>query len=560
MDPVSQSPSLETFYRTPFVLGNSDSEEELEVELSSDEEIIEEIEVVEEGILYPLVSTLWSYATSPFTFTASLIYDYTIDGKHPCKQAKYHCVLQEIYKRIDYVEDPESETSSPLQKYSGQIIDLLNSPSDKFSDGNRTKHRQFLKLFREALESKEYMTESLKKKLGVKDYCETVDTLQSIAHAIYNVRLHSFLSSVMTGAIKKGLGPEYQGDIHDLSLEKQRQAIIDLPQSDKAPKAILLYNCLMGYLGIGFDPHLIGNLPHQLFDLEIGDQRTRFIRTGTPTIDDPYPNMEGTKTQIAPEFSAFLQHCHHHDKRVIYFNLQSATVSPEGSRTEVIKRIFEEEGFEYFGFDHDSDYYNQDNKWESLYNAAEFKESILNQFLYKDPNFWMPDEFRRDKTFIDLIRNVLDEIHKDIFFAHAMLDRDERQNFIDIAYSLIIFSVVMYAQPDYAIIACKDAVDRAGKAVFILNLLIMIYMDDTNPEMMHDLMVMTMGPPFNVKRKELIQERWEHLHRVYKLLSNPRVVENLKLRGENFLERIHIITHRVKSQEFDMEKGVFLSE
>ena len=502
-----------------------------------------------------------SVAATPAYYAAGLFSDFAIDGDHPYKQAKYRCVLREIIKQIPpdvkLIASKEDYKLSPLQKQLKKIILHLFRPAEEFAEGYREKHREFVRLIREAFSSDAYEV------LDTRDY-RTEQTLHAMAFSIYNVPLWSFLASVICGAIEKGYNSsEKLDDIMELSLEEQRQAIIDLPQAYKAPLAVLLFNKARGHFGLGFDPHTLGNLPHILFDLKFNDQKTRFIRTATPTIDIPNPEVSGSKTRMAPEFLAFLRHCRENDKKLFYFNLQAADGGTESHRSELLIKTFEEEDLQdsIFMLDHDTKWYSQTKVWEGANNAGEFKKEICNHLL-NHKSFSIPLKYKCDPAFIDRLYDLVEEIHEDVFFSVGTLNKAKRQDFLDIAFSMFIFECMIFAKPDIIMTCCKDALDRAGVRIFILMYMMMLYTNQLDNDSKKQLMIATFAPAFLMKKQEIIEPRFKRLSRCHKRLSTKRVMENLIKRAEKrkIKNSIGIHMHHQEDQIFDWDSGAFCCE
>ncbi len=504
------------------------------------------------------ITTIASYAWAPFSYTVvpltnyvwSCLSDFLIDGDHPCKQAKYVCVLEQILEQLDpsllelAEQDPESLT--PLEKRLADIAAHLLKDSSEFYDRSRTQHRQFIEKLREALSSELY--QQIYHEEGPE-----VQSLHQIAASVYNVPLHSFIASVICGVIEKGYGSDKVDDIMALSLPEQRQAIINLPQADKAPLFNLWVNKLKGHTGCYFDPHTMGNIPHILFDLIFKDRSIRFVRTGTPTIDE-------WNTRIAPEFLAFLRHCVSTDKKLMYFNLQAAAGGAESSRCKLLKKVFEDEEMEnsLFMLNHDTEFYLQSGVWEEEEDAERFKKSLIHQ-LCTDPSFWIPVDYQNDKKFLKLTRQVFDDLHQDVFHGKKKMSREERQDFLDIAYSLFIFTCACYEQPETIMVCCKDALDRAGLRIYILLYLVMIFKNQLDEDAMKNLMVTAMGPPFLMKKQEIIEERFERLNRCRIRLSDEAVIHNLQQRAKDrgYADSIGYKMHPVEKQVFHMSAGDF---
>jgi len=527
----------------------------------------EVIQEEEAGWTYTIFEYLYWGVATLFSVPYEYLKDIFYDGKHPCKQAKYACVLQEIKKQLPYsIKEHvlnERHCTSPLQEYMKKIVLLLSEPDEHFTDGKRTKHREFLKLYREALTSKAYEAEL--RKSHSKDLTE----LHEIANAVYNVQLFSFIASVICGVIQKGHGCDSPSDIMKLTLDEKREAIRNLDQEDKAPLLVLWYNCAKGSLGMWFDPHMMGNIPHILFDFyyvdrDFDDHSTRFIRTGTPTIDEMNPEHTlGFRTRMAPEFLAYLRHCRETEKKLLYFNLQVAIGNAESIRSELLIKTFKEERLEdsIFMLDHDSDYYNQSGKWKYFNDPEKFKQSIIDH-LMNNPSFWVPRCYQDDSDFLDDVRVMIDNIHEDVFHNEEMLDQEERQDFLDIAYSHFILTCILYIKPDVVITCCKDALDRAGVRNFLFMYLVMLYTDKLEESDFLDLMVTTFGPPFLMKKQALIEERFNRLNRCYRRLSQDPVKSKLHLRGQKkgMQNGLKIFMHPLEEQIFNMKEGVFQTE
>ena len=117
----------------------------------------------------------------------------------------------------------------------------------------------------------------------------------------------------------------------------------------------------------------------------------------------------------------------------------------------------------------------------------------------------------------------------------------------------------MYYSPDTIIVACKDALDRAGKTNFLLLHLMMIYTNDMSDETKHKRMVATFAPPFLVKKKEILWERFERLQKCFERLNQSKAASNLYRRAKStgLDQAIEIIVHPNDSQKFNMDTGRF---
>ncbi len=487
-------------------------------------------------------------------------YDCISDGDHEWKKMKYSFLLMEFFTNIPgdihNLKTLQDDKLRPLQIRIKEIIIILHKQIDKFEGGPREKYHRIINSLREALLSNEY-------EQALNTQSVDVSQLHQIAAALYNSKLYTFADLVLTRIIQIGADTI---NIDALSLEKQQNAIYQCPQSYKAPIFALSANKVKGALGYGFDPLLMGNPPFVLFDLKILGYTTRFIRTGTPTIGFSNPEIERSQAIMSPEFQAYLRHSHDAGNNILYFNLQCATTEDimkpkletpaEISRTEALKGGFESVGMEknFFTLDHDTKFYHQSGQWKSFYSAEKFKEAIINQF-FNTPANHCPDSIKKDQNFRKETTELLDQIHRDVFFNVARLDRQKRKDFIDIFYSLFIFLCQRYYKPDAIFVVCKDAVDRSGKTIFLLLELMKIYTRDASIESRHIQTVVTLAPTILAKKQEMHHKRFQGILQNRDRLSITGVKDNLYKHAcqKGYDREIEIITHAQEHQNFKMD-------
>lgn len=204
--------------------------------------------------------------------------------------------------------------------------------------------------------------------------------------------------------------------------------------------------------------YLRGNLP----SIQFRRGNTEVIRLGVPLTIPSFPKSLFIAPEIDPEFLLFtrLQQGH------FYVNLMRRKGAEE-ALSKAMERLEEENPFFYIiTLDKNSSFYRQEEDYPDHMDAQSFKEMFLERLTEKNGNyFWSshldPIAFKQDLTVI------LDKVEGQ-FFHSSFLNREERQDFIELTYIEILNHLIKKWDPPSMNITCKHAIDRGPSTSVLL--------------------------------------------------------------------------------------------
>lgn len=214
------------------------------------------------------------------------------------------------------------------------------------------------------------------------------------------------------------------------------------------------------------DSHLDGYVPFFLFRAF----SVPFILLPRPLID----YKEENRSEVAPEFLRYLSDLTSKGQKHLYINVMKRASSGETkywSFMETLELNPEwKESFWLVTLDKRSDFYWQENQYSNCSIAEDFKKHFMNKFFEKSIDeslFKWPQqlEIAPWKLYCQVLLN---SIHKTLFDDKKSLTRQERLDFIEIAYIRIIQSLCEIIRPDFANISCRDSIDRGPSLLSLL--------------------------------------------------------------------------------------------
>lgn len=498
--------------------------------------------------------------------------DVVADKDEPWKQQKHYLVLQRYeYLYISEYARLQRSPDDVLAKETVKLLLLVQNLDEKAPSSMRNLHRTFLAELRKVLESNEYKTELQNKKEG-RPYSPAVDSLLEICYTrfkkseICEFTFHVIVDAICRGraALDRPIAPD---EVIKLTLTEQFEAIDHAPEV--APKLPRWRDNLEGATDVAFDPHGKGaNVPHALYSIPgavIGSSRPTVsaIRFGTPT----------SSGVIIPEFRCFLEALRFRKEKHVYFNMQEYG-KEKGSAREVahaipgVGRALEKAYHIRFADDarsraiialekefrgvlnvvtlaQDSEFYKQSGaKWgaDAKIDGQQFQDAFMKELLETSgkSGFYFPQAWVQDERFTAHLKFLQDQVYDILFVSKAAqptLSLQERKDFIELYYAFLELYIIEYAEADSFNIACKDAIDRAGKANALLFELILVMIDKTNSvRHQEDLLAITHGPAYLTKKQAMLKHRRERLESALKYLRDPSV----KWRVGEFCEQLQI--------------------
>lgn len=249
------------------------------------------------------------------------------------------------------------------------------------------------------------------------------------------------------------------------------------------------------------DPFLHGNLPYRLLTLP-NDSATVVFRMAYPLNDLNKLHLPWVTLFPQAEFLTFIEN----QPRHLYVNLMKRKGS-ESSASQALEQLeTRHSNLCVVTLDRNSDFYWQNSKiYPAALDSSTFKTLFLNQLLDQEGSFYWT-------TALDLpnwkneLNSILDHVLTMYFPKQSFLDREERLDYIELAYLAILDKLVEKLNPSSMNITCRQCMDR-GPALYVL------WMLQKNQISEKELVALLLTPPI------LIHNRPSHLSRIERFRS-----------------------------------------
>ena len=215
---------------------------------------------------------------------------------------------------------------------------------------------------------------------------------------------------------------------------------------------------------LSFDPLLQDNFPQKVCELICGSKKIDLLRLPSPT-----QQRVINKALIVPEFGAFLRSFGPKEKHLL-INLQDRTAWQEYARSKALETLQKSaefsEAITVVTLPKSTDFYYQSSEYLNINIAQDFitlfKEQIASN---QECGYFFPSKIEVQ----EFTAKALPLIHKIFFNEKSNLSRQNREDFIEIFYQLLLFKLIEIVQPTSLSFSCKDAVDTgsAQLAVFV---------------------------------------------------------------------------------------------
>ena len=272
-----------------------------------------------------------------------------------------------------------------------------------------------------------------------------------------------------------------------------------------------------------FDPLVQGNIPQQLYSLQVKDRHCSVIRLPSPT------NQEFIhKVSVTNEFKGFLRSCvkDHTVSKFLLINLQDRTSWKEHFRCTAIEDLANNEAFsrqldvvnlakdtEFF---HQLAPYHQDNHAEVF--IKHFKEHLTDEkcgFVFSEPV--------QKELFSHFIDGVIEGIHRVFFSGRNTLLREHRMDFIELFYLFLQLKLIEIVKPNLLSFSCKDGIDIGGSSAIQLYIFLKILNQQILSEGDHDKIDwMIYGPSIMIRERVMLPERFNRMLSAIKNIETTR--------------------------------------
>ncbi len=461
---------------------------------------------------------------------------------HEWKMQKYCMSLQEQKKHLEETLGCDEETlrcdlvtkkaaieslhgKSPVDQYAIEYLNcLIRGSKDKAQA--RNDYYQALYQMRYALEHPEFETNTgLSGKL-----------FRAAAYVRYSQNeLYTFSESVVDLWLKTGRQlSEDSTPLEHFIQERDAEDIQHTRAVLGADRLAVERGKLQGTININFDPNAQSNVPYVLADVDMCDEagtpvKRRMLRMGTPTREGViYP------AEVIPEFRAYLAEAQKKGEGHLYVSLQShrpkdlGKVGDETKRTEAIKALQEEfpSTFTFVVFAQDTKFYKEplgEGDKPSREFIKQFRAEMLGES--NKTGFYFPEGLK-DESMLD---EVMNQVHQLVFEGRETLTLQERQDFLEITYAMLIPRLAAKTGATMLNVTCKDAIDRAAKLnCLTLKLAQIMQGKGTDPASRRRLQKATYAPAIFTKKQAIISSRRQRMLSALEWLNRPEVIDRIR--------------------------------
>ncbi len=470
-----------------------------------------------------------------------------LDGQSEWKQQKYKLVLNAILKAFStdtliplelkslYENLKAIEIKSPLEKMAFDCICPLIEPSDNPG----AQYRQFIDALRTASRQSEFIQQIELALAGKPNDPYAACILRACYYRFSEVYLYDFCENLIEMMLKEGMRTlhpdchEPLPDVFDLPLDQQFKAIQAVSLSFKEPLSWSLIQRSSAFTNICYDPQRKSNIPYILCSIiPHSNHPLKIIRMGTPTI---------SSSSITPEFKLFLTSCSLREKKFLYISFQSENWHVEASRNQLLKPLAQEFPHRFFLviLSKDTPFFHQTGLHGIPYQTAEiFINDFLAQLYSNQTGFYFEASWLENLGFRDRLTACLQEVHQDIFNEERILSRQQRLDFIEIAYARLLLEIIDYLKLehrcliDFLCVACRDCNDRAVITLALLTALSLHYLGKYHTPQFHRMLQVFIHAPKMLVIKEEMNLRRERLISALNTLAQPEVMIHLRLRQQ----------------------------
>ncbi len=255
-------------------------------------------------------------------------------------------------------------------------------------------------------------------------------------------------------------------------IEDLSQHLYAAPWSAKAPILSQLANSFKGVSNVLLDPVLNGNLPQYLKTIEIREKdqvtRIKLVTFGSPTTGDA----------ISPEFIGWMRSYKKKSKShlsIVLQDMRPKYILGETGRINAIVATGESKEFKNTLYilvvSKNSIFYFQQGIYEFQSEVTQYKKELYNEFFTVDKSVSgnyisapLMEKIGREKLSQD-VRNIIEVIHRYLFFNKPNLSQKERIIFNDLFQDFFTLYILFVLKPDSFNISCKDAIDRAADSI-----------------------------------------------------------------------------------------------
>jgi hypothetical protein len=272
-----------------------------------------------------------------------------------------------------------------------------------------------------------------------------------------------------------------------------------------------------------FDPIMQHNLPNQLYDLYLNDQRINHFRMPVPIYQETI-----NKAVIDEEFKGFLRSYNQPDgnRKHLLINLQDKTSWREYARCAAIEDLQNQSEFNnvlsVVTLATDTDFYHQLAPYHQNNQAKSFMHQFKEHILGENTGYYFPMSISRE-ALTGFIDQTFEAIHKVFFSSKNVLSREQRMNFIEVFYLLLQLKLIEWIKPDSFSLTCKDGIDCGQSySVELFMMLKLMNNQNLNEADWEFLNLMLYSPAIITRERVMLPERFNRMVSALRLIENTR--------------------------------------
>ncbi|KIC71776.1 hypothetical protein [Candidatus Protochlamydia amoebophila] len=365
----------------------------------------------------------WCNLPAKFIEESKNVFESSIYKQYKIK-LRHYVLTHPLYKRVQ---------QATATNYNTAIRSLLEEIEKTFEKAEelRSSHELFLRKIRQLAQFSEHDRE------------EEQNSKKFFEDFVNWLFLHVNLQPEMEAFLYHFINPP-QCDLYSYLVETQKK-LHNHPQF-----------CSIQHQAPFEDQFLQGNLPAFITLVK----ETRLIRLGQPICQS---RGFWSTPQISPEFLFFLKNQPHH----FYVNLMKRK-GREGALTRALERLEDRrENLSIITLDKNSSFYWQyASDYPEIFDSEAFKDIFLNKMCGIESHYFWSKHLEPGK-WKETLQEILNHVHFVIFKNVRLLNRQERQDFIEITYLAILNSLQEKWKPSSMNITCKQGMDR-GPSLMVL--------------------------------------------------------------------------------------------
>ncbi len=218
------------------------------------------------------------------------------------------------------------------------------------------------------------------------------------------------------------------------------------------------------------DKHLIGYLPHPMFDIQHSGVKTKMVYSPSPIFKE-----EGKSPTLQSEYQFFLEILKKRNQRILVVNLM-LHVQERNDTCTLYNELAKHSNAKVLGLNRFSSLFTSNNEFSDaqnpeIQNWPTFKKILLDNWFEKAIGHSESCHFINEKdTYRGEVELILDAVKEHYFKESPTLGNFARRYFQDLAFVEIIEYEQSENKSDFCIISCNASADRAPSLYTLLRL------------------------------------------------------------------------------------------